>query len=81
MNAALDEMPEMAAAGNKDKQGFNNTLIAFGGILLAAYTEAKQNDDANALAGSKKLAGMLIEMVLKTNPDNLKIENDRIELK
>ena len=81
MNAALDEMPEMAAATNKDKQGFNNMLVGFGGILFTAYTEAKQNNDAGALATSKKLAGMLIEMVLKTDPENLRIENGQIVMK
>jgi hypothetical protein len=81
MNAALDEMPEMAAATNTDKQGFNNMLVGFGGILFAAYTEAKQNNDAAALATSRKLAGMLIEMVLKTDPENLRIENGLIVMK
>jgi len=74
-------MPEMATVANKDKQGFNNMLVGFGGILLAAYLEAKQNNDAAALATSKKLAGMLIEMVLKTDPENLRIENGQIVLK
>ena len=54
MNAALDEIPEMATAANKDKQGFNNMLIGFSGMLLAVYSEAKQNNDANALATSQK---------------------------
>jgi hypothetical protein len=81
MNAALDEMPEMATAANKDKQGFNNTLVGFGGIILATYTEAKQTNDANALAASKKLAGMLIQLVLKTDPENLRIENGLIVMK
>ena len=81
MNLALDEIPEMATAANKDKQGLNNTLVGFGGILLATYSEAKQNNDAEALATSKKLAGMLIEMVLKTDPENLRIENGQIMLK
>ena len=81
MNAALDEMPELATATNKDKQGFNNMLVGFGGILFATYTEAKQNNDTAALATSKKLAGMLIEMVLKTDPENLRIENGQIVLK
>src|SRR5215204_4895075 len=53
MNAALDEMPELAAAANKDKQGFNNMLVGFGGLVFASYTEAKQNKDAKALASSK----------------------------
>ena len=81
MNAALDEIPDLAAAANKDKQGFNNMLVGFSGILLATYTEAKQNNDAEALATSKKLAGMLIQMVLKTDPDNLRLENGQIVMK
>jgi hypothetical protein len=81
MNVALDEMPELATVANKDKQAFNNMLIGFSGMLLAVYSEAKQNNDADALATSKKLAGMLIEMVLKTEPENLRIENSQIVLK
>ncbi len=81
MNVALDEIPEFGTAANKDKQGFNNMLVGFSGMLLAIYTEAKQNNDAAALATSKKLAGMLIEMVLKTDPENLRIENGQIVMK
>ncbi len=81
MNLALDEIPEMATAGNQDKQGLNNTLVGFSGMLLAIHMEAKQNNDATALGNSKKLAGMLIEMVLKTNPENLRMEDGQIVLK
>ena len=81
MNLALDEMPELATATNKDKQGFNNMLVGFGGLLFASYSEAKQNNDANALASNKTLAGMLIEMVLKTDPENLRIEDGQIVMK
>jgi len=81
MNLALDEIQEMATAANKDKQGLNNTLVGFSGMLLAIHAEAQQNNDADALARSKTLAGMLIEMVLKTNPENLKIENGQIVMK
>jgi hypothetical protein len=78
VNAALDEIPEFAAASNKDKQGLNNTLVGFGGLLLAGHAEGKQNNDAETLSGYKKLAGLLIEMVLKTDPENLRIENGHI---
>jgi len=81
MNLALDEIQEMATAANKDKQGLNNTLVGFSGMLLAIHAEAQQNNDADALARSKTLAGMLIEMVIKTNPENLKIENGQIVMK
>ena len=81
VNGALDEMPEFATVSNKDKQSFNNMLIGFSGMLLAGYSEAKQNNDASALATSKKLAGMLTEMVLKTDPENLRLENGQIVMK
>jgi len=81
MNTALDEVPEFATVANKDKQGFNNMLVGFGGLVLASYSEAKQNNNADALAISKKLAGMLIEMVLKADPENLRLENGQIVLK
>ena len=46
MNVALDEIPEFATVANKDKQAFDNMLIGFGGMLLAVYSEGKQNNDA-----------------------------------
>lgn len=81
MNVALDEMPEWANVTNKDKQAFNDMLIGFSGMVLAVYTEGKQNNDDATLATSKKLAGMLIEMILKTDPENLRIENGQIVMK
>ena len=81
LNTALDEIPEFANIPNKDKQGFNDMLIGFSGLLVAGYLEGKQNNDAATLASYKKLAGMLIEMVLKTDPENIRVENDQIVLK
>ena len=81
MNVALDEIPEFGSVANKDKQAFNNMLVGFSGMLLAVYSEGKQTNDADTLATSKKLAGMLIEMVLKTDPKNLRIENGQIVMK
>ena len=81
LNAALDEVPDFAAISDKEKQRFNNVMIGFGGILLAGYTEGKQNKDAETLAGYKKLSGMLIELVLKTDPENLRLEDGQIVMK
>lgn len=81
VNSALDEMPEFATVTNKDKQRFNNMLIGFGGMLIAGYSEGKRNNDAATIATYQKLAGMLIQMVLKTDPDNLRIENGQIVMK
>ena len=81
INTTLDEIPEFATVANKDKQGFNNMLIGFSGLLAAGYMEGKQNNDAATLASYKKLAGMLIEMVLKTDPENIRVENNQIVIK
>ena len=81
VNNALDEMPEFATVSNKDKQSYNNMLIGFSGMLLAGNMEGKQNNDAATIANYQKLAGMLIQMVLKTDPVNLRIENGQIVMK
>ena len=81
VNASLDEMPEFASVSNKDKQNFNNMTIGFAGLLLAGYTEGKQSGDAATIETYKKLAGGLTQLVLKTDPENLRIENGQIVLK
>lgn len=80
VNSSLDEIPEFGSVSNKDKQGFNNMLIGFGGMMLATYTEAKLTNNAETLSISKKLAAMLIEMVLKADPEKLRVANNRILL-
>lgn len=81
VNGAIDEIPDFAKATNKEKQAFNNVLIGFSGILLTGYSQSKQSNDAETLASYKKLAGMLIEMVLKTGPENIRVENGQIVMK
>ena len=81
VDASLDELPEFAKVGNKDKQGFNNMLIGFAGLLLAGYAEGKQGNDAATVDTYKKLAGGLIQLVLKADPEKLQIENGQIVLK
>jgi hypothetical protein len=81
VNSALDDIPEFASVPNKDKQNFNNILIGFGGLLIAGYTEGKQNNDATTIESYRKLAGELIKMVLKTDPQNLRLENGQIVVK
>ena len=81
LNTAIDETPGFAGVSNQNKQGFNDVMIGFGGILLAGYSEGKQNADAETLANYRKLAGMLIEMILKTDPERLRLENGQIVMK
>jgi hypothetical protein len=42
------------------------------------YAEGKQAQNAETLANSKKRAGMLIEMVLKTDSENIRPEKNQI---
>lgn len=81
LNAALDEMPEFANVPNKDKQNFNNMTIGFGGMLLAGYMEGKQANDAATIDTYRKLAGGLIGLVLKADPENLRVENGQIVMR
>jgi hypothetical protein len=81
MNSAIDEIPEFASVSNKDKQGFNDMLVGFSGLLLVGYTEGKENKDAATIATYQKLAGALIQLVLKTDPENLRLENGQIVIK
>ena len=81
MNSTLDEIPELRNVSNRDKQNFNNMAVGFAGILLAGYVEGKQTGDAETLANYRKLAGGLINLVLKVDPDKLVIEDGQIALK
>jgi hypothetical protein len=78
VNRSIDEMPAFASVSNKDKQQFNNVMIGFAGLLLAGYTEGKQNSDAETVGMYRRLAGELIKMVLKIEPDRLKLRNGMI---
>lgn len=81
LNAAVDEIPEFKDISNRDKQNFNNMTIGFAGLLLSGYIEGKQTGNADTVANYRKLAGMLIQMVLKTDPENIRIENGQIVMK
>ena len=81
VNASIDSIPEFGSLPNKDKQNFNNIMIGFSGLILATYTEGKQSNNPETVASAKKLAGMLLEMVLKADPEKMLIEGGRIVLK
>lgn len=74
-NQSFDEVPEFGKMTNRDKQGLYNTLIAFSGIPLAAYTEGKQNNDEATLKVASQLSGELIKLVLKVEPDRVRFAN------
>jgi len=77
-NLAIDDVPEFAKIPNREKQQFNNVMIGFAGLLLAGYTEGKQNQDPDTVKAYGQLAGELIRMVFKAEPDRLKLKNGSI---
>ena len=81
LNATFDEIPEFKSVSNRDKQNFNNMTVGFAGLLLAGYLEGKQTGNAETIASYRKLAGEMIKMVLKTDPENIKVENGQIVMK
>lgn len=80
INQSLDEIPEFGKMPNRDKQGFYNTLIAFTGMPLATYTEGKQNGDEATVKVARQLAGEMIRLVLKTDPELVRFENGSLTI-
>ncbi len=78
MNAVINESPEYAGLSDNDKQVMYDTLIAFSGLVLAGYIAGKQTNDTATLALYRQLAGVMIEMVLKTKPDRVRFVNNAL---
>lgn len=74
INQSIDDVPEFGKMTNRDKQGLYNTLIAFAGIPLAAYTEGQQRKDEATVKVASQIAGQLIELVLKVEADKVRLQ-------
>lgn len=78
INQSLDEIPEFGRMPNREKQKLYNTLIGMAAIPLATYTEGKGNGDAATIKTARQLAGELIKIVLKVEPDKVRFANGTI---
>ncbi|HLA95246.1 MAG TPA: DUF6683 family protein [Pyrinomonadaceae bacterium] len=76
MNSTLDEMPAMSGLTDAEKQQMYDTLVAFSGLVLAGYSEGKTSNDPQTTQLYKKLAGALIQTVLKSDPEKLRFGRD-----
>ena len=74
VNRSIDDVPEFAAASNKDKQALYNLLIGFAGIPLATLMEGAESGDAATVKVARQLAGEMIKIVLKTDPDKVRLD-------
>lgn len=80
VNQAIDEVPDFGSAPNKDKQAMYDLLIAFAGIPLAVYTEGMTNKDAQTVTVSRQLAGKMLEVVLKTDPTKVRLDQGSLTI-
>lgn len=71
-NQSIDGVPDFAKASNKDKTTINDLFVGFSALPLATYMEAKQSGNAELLKTAQALAGEMIKLVLKTEPDKVK---------
>lgn len=80
MSSALTEMPEVANLTNAEKQHMYDMLIGFSGFLLAGYAAGQAPDGEETRAVFRQLAGMLIQTILKTDPDKLRFTKDGLNI-
>jgi hypothetical protein len=81
LSAMYDETPEMTNVPNKDKQFLHDTFVAFSGMPLAFYTEAKEKNDEEMLKLAKVVAGALLLEILKINPNDVRFESNILKFK
>lgn len=75
IDQSIDEIPEFGSMTNARKQELYNALIGMAAIPLATYTEGQQNGDAATVQTARQLAGELLKMVMKVEPDRVKYSN------
>jgi len=80
MSSALTEMPELKNLTNEEKQQMYDMLVAFSGLVLAGYTQAKMSGNAESLKVFKALSGGLIQTVLKTVPEKLRFGKGGLDI-
>jgi hypothetical protein len=80
MSSALVEMPEVTNLTNAEKQQMYDMLIGFSGFLLAGYAEGQTADGQETQKVFRQLAGLLIQTVLKTDPDKLRFTNNGLDI-
>ncbi|MCW5955643.1 MAG: hypothetical protein KIT61_03590 [Pyrinomonadaceae bacterium] len=72
LNETLNELPGVAGMTDAEKQIMYDTLVAYSGLVLTGHLVAQQTGDADTRKIYKALAGVLIQTVLKTDPEKLR---------
>ena len=80
LDATFNETPEFAQLSDREKQELYDTIIAFGGLILATYAEGKNTGNAETQQTAKLLAGTMIQLILKTDPDRIRFGTDGLAI-
>lgn len=80
MSSSLTEMPEVANLTNSEKQQMYDMLIGFSGFLLAGYAEGQTAGGKETQKVFRELAGVLIQTILKTDPQKLRFTKDGLNI-
>lgn len=76
LDATFNETPEYSQLTNREKQEMYDTIVAFSGLILATYAEGKNTGNVETQQTAKLLAGTMIQLVLKTDPNKLRFGKD-----
>lgn len=80
LNSVIDETPEMKDVPNADKQKLYDSLISFSGLIMSGYIQGKQTNDKELTNQYRQIAGVLIEMILKSKPNKIRFVNDTLQI-
>lgn len=80
VNESVDSVPEFAKASDKDKTTLNDMLVGFTALPFLTYIEGKKEGNADTIKTSRILAGEMIKMVLKTDPNNVRFDSKSLTI-
>jgi len=78
LDSVFNETPEYSRLTDREKQEMYDTIVAFSGLILATYAEGKNTGNVETQQTAKLLAGTMIQLVLKTDPNKLRFGKDAL---
>lgn len=80
VNESVDSVPEFVKASDKDKNTLNDMLVGFTALPFLTYIEGKKEGNADTVKTAQLLAGEMIKMILKTEPNNVKFDSKSLTI-
>ena len=80
LQQTMAKVPALAAMSNVEKQQMHDWLVCMGGFSLSNYMDAKQNNNAEALATIKDFADYSMRLALGVEGSKLSLAGSRLTL-